>query len=397
MHLLSPLLQLILISVAAHIALTGSRISTSLYALSLHASEFTVGGLIALFSFFPMLLAVSTGRWLDRVGVIRPMSIGLCMMCVGCLLPSWIDGLPILYLATALIGTGFMSIQLASQYTVGVVSESRQRAGNFSLLAMGFSTSSFVGPVLAGQLIDHLGYRIAYGTMALFACSAMALLLAGNLRAMQVAEDRQVPVGNGVHAVGAFSAFNLLRDPSLRQIYRVGILLSAAWDLFVFVIPIHGSHLGFSASTIGLILGCFSAATFLIRFLMPWLARQLSEWQMLTTALLVVVLCFGLFPFFTQPLSVMLLAGLLGLALGSAQPNVLTLLHDLSPPGRAGEAVGVRSTIGAASQIVLPLTFGAAGAALGLYSVFWGMGALIGSGLPTAWRKAVSSQKGKSQ
>ena len=376
----SPLFQLILVSIAAHIALAGARVTTSLYALSLHASEFTVGTLVALFSLFPMLLAVSTGRWLDRVGVVRPMSIGLSMMCLGCALPSVMSGLAVLYLATTLIGTGFMAIQIAAQYTVGAISKSEHRAGNFSLLAMGFSVSSFTGPVLAGVLIDHLGYRIAYGTAAGFACAALALLSSGNLRHLP-----HTPVGIGQSANHPFS---LLRDRAMRQIYWVGILLSAAWDLFIFVVPIHGSHLGFSASTIGLILGCFSAATFTVRLLMPWLNRRLTEWQILTTALALAVLCYGLFPYFRHPGAVMLVASLLGLALGSAQPNVLTLLHDLAPAGRAGEAVGVRSTIGAACQIVLPLTFGAAGATLGLYSVFWGMGVLIASGMPTAWRNA---------
>ncbi len=381
MHLLSPLLQLILISVAAHIALAGSRITTSLYALSLHASEFTVGTLIALFSFFPMLLAVSAGRWLDRIGLVRPMALGLAMMCVGCILPWAIQGLPVLYLATTLVGTGFMAIQVAAQYTVGALSTNEHRSGNFSLLAMGFSVSSFIGPVLAGVLIDHAGYRVSYGTMAVFACAALPLLISGSLREVKLA---------AIQTRRTSSAFGLLRNTTMRQIYWVGILLSAAWDLFIFVMPIHGSHLGFSASTIGLVLGCFSAATFIVRLLMPWLGRRLSAWQILTTALAIAVFCYGVFPYFHRPLPVMLIAGLLGLALGAAQPNVLTLLHDLAPNGRAGEAVGVRSAISAACQIVLPLTFGAAGATLGLFSVFWGMGALIASGLPTAWRNAGS-------
>jgi hypothetical protein len=98
--------------------------------------------------------------------------------------------------------------------------------------------------------------------------------------------------------------------------------------------------------------------------------------------------CYLLLPLMETPVSIMLVTAVLGLALGSSQPNVLALLHHASPPGRAGEAVGIRVTISNASQVVLPLAFGAAGATLGLFPVFWGMGAMIIAGVPIAWRKA---------
>jgi hypothetical protein len=61
---------------------------------------------------------------------------------------------------------------------------------------------------------------------------------------------------------------------------------------------------------------------------------------------------------------------------------VMTLLYDTSPPGRQGEALGVRTTVMNASHTVLPLAFGALGAALGMFPVFWAMAALLGAG---AW------------
>jgi predicted MFS family arabinose efflux permease len=174
----------------------------------------------------------------------------------------------------------------------------------------------------------------------------------------------------------------------MRHIYVVSVLLGSAWDLFTFVMPIHGSRLGFSASTIGMILGCFSGATIVVRLGMQWIVRRYSEWQILTTALVLALFCYALFPFMDDPASIMLVTALLGLALGSSQPNILALLHHASPAGRAAEAVGIRVTMSNASQVALPLACGAAGAALGLFAIFWGMGAIIGYGVPIAWRKA---------
>lgn len=380
-----PLLQLILVSLTAHIALAGARITTSLYALSLHATEFTVGILIALFSLFPMLFAVPMGRLIDRVGMVKPMLGGCVAMGLGAALPSMISGLPVLYLATMLIGTGFMAVQVAAQHTVGAMSTAEQRATNYSWLALGFSISGFCGPVLAGVIIDHAQYNIAYMAFGGFAVAALALTASGRLKQIHVLPQEEN------HSAG--SALDLLRDSDMRRIYLVGTLLSSAWDLFTFVLPIHGTRSGFTASTIGLILGCFSAATFMVRLAMPWISRRLTEWQVLAAALILAALCYAVFPFMRQPLTLMIVAATLGVAVGSSQPNMLALLHHAAPAGRAAEAVGIRVTIGNACQFILPLAFGGAGAALGLHVVFWSMTLMIGAGVPVAWRKTAESSK----
>jgi MFS family permease len=376
----TALLQLIVVSLSAHAALAGARVTTSLYALSLQASELTIGILIALFSLFPMLLAVPVGRLIDRTGIIRPMLAGCAAIGFGCALPGMMDGLPVLYVATMLIGTGFMVIQVAAQHTVGAMSTSAQRASNFSWLALGFSISGFCGPVLAGVVIDHASYRISYLLFFGFAAAAFALAAGGRLRRIAFVTHHD--------KTASHSVVGLLRDREMRRIYLVGVLLSSAWDLFTFVLPLHGTHLGFSASTIGLILGCFSAATFMVRLTMPWISRRHSEWQVLTGALMLSVVCYALFPLMGRPFSLMAVAAILGFAVGASQPNMLALLHLTAPPGRAAEAVGMRITIGNACQFLLPLAFGGAGAALGLSAVFWGMSAMIGAGVPVAWRKA---------
>lgn len=381
----SNLSQLIVVSVFAHIALAGARITTSLYALSLHAPESTIGMLIALFSLFPMLFAVSAGRLIDRIGIGRPMLCAAGIMAAGAALPSVFSGLPVLYLATLLIGTGFMVIQVSSQHAVGAMSTLENRSANFSRLALGYSVSGFCGPVLAGFVIDHARHQTAYMIFCGFAVAALALTAAGRLCHMR-------PLHDAIEHKTKGSALQLLHSAELRRIYLVGILLSAAWDLFTFVTPIHGSHLGFSASTIGLILGCFSVATFAVRLAMPWISRHCSEWQVLTSSMVLAMLCYMSFPFMRHPASLMAVAALLGLAVGSSQPNMLALLHHSAPTGRVGEAVGIRVTIGNACQVVLPLAFGSAGASLGLTVVFLGMSAMIGSGVPIAWRKAFTKR-----
>ncbi|MGH8704193.1 MAG: MFS transporter, partial [Burkholderiales bacterium] len=172
----------------------------------------------------------------------------------------------------------------------------------------------------------------------------------------------------------------LVRLPELRAAFIFSGLLATGWDLYTFVIPIYGSRIGLSASTIGIVMGSFAAATFAVRIVMPAFAHRLREWTVVTAALVISGCAYSLFPLVTQVPLLMALSFLLGIGLGCAQPMIMSLLYASSPPGRQGEVVGVRTTMLNASHTFLPLLFGALGSALGMGPVFWSMAAFLISG-----------------
>ena len=155
---LARLSALIAMMVLAHITFTGGRVALSLYAIRLQASTFTVGALISLLSVLPMLLSVHMGRWSDRVGIVRPGAIALSLVTLGTLLPALKGSVPVLCVASVLLGTGFMLMHVAVSNAVGHASTAATRTRAFTLLALGFSTSTVLGPVIAGFCIDHLGH-----------------------------------------------------------------------------------------------------------------------------------------------------------------------------------------------------------------------------------------------
>jgi hypothetical protein len=53
---------------------------------------------------------------------------------------------------------------------------------------------------------------------------------------------------------------DLLRIRALRHVLAIGALVAMTWEIFVFAVPIYGTGLGLSASTIGAILGAFALA-----------------------------------------------------------------------------------------------------------------------------------------
>src|SRR5256886_1102131 len=96
----------ILLSVLSSIAHRGSKVLVSLDALQLGANSFTVGVLAALYSVFPLLLAVYAGRVSDRIGVRYPILFGSMGITAGLFLPALHEGLVTLILCPALIGLG---------------------------------------------------------------------------------------------------------------------------------------------------------------------------------------------------------------------------------------------------------------------------------------------------
>jgi MFS family permease len=135
-------------------------------------------------------------------------------------------------------------------------------------------------------------------------------------------------------------------------------------------------------------MGAFAAATFTVRLAMPFIVARMRPWSLLKASLLISGCTFALIPFTHSVALLMVLMFALGLGLGAPQPMVLTLLHETTPKGRAGEALGLRTTLINTSQTTMPMLFGAVGATLGLAPIFWAMAVfLICGGLVTRDKK----------
>jgi predicted MFS family arabinose efflux permease len=266
-----------------------------------------------------------------------------------------------------------MMYQVAAQHIVGYIGKPEDRPVNFSLSALGFSISGFLGPMIAGFGIDEIGYTATFAVLAAFPLVPIAVLGLDRLRLPQ-------PHAHAVPPAAGRSVVDLLRHRDLRPVFVTSGLLAAAWDMFTFAIPVYGSSIELSASSIGLVFASFSAATFVIRGLLPSISRRLSAWPLLAASLAIAAGSFLLFPLLESAALLMAVAFFLGLGLGMSQPMVMSLLHNTVPQGRVGEAIGVRMTMVNISQIAIPLSFGALGTALGMLPVFWATALLLSGG-----------------
>lgn len=371
---------IVLLCILNHAAYAGSRVVFSLYAIDLGANSFVIGVLMSLYALCPLLLAIYTGKLIDRVGARVPMLAGTAGLMLGMALPVVMPGLAMLYFAALLLGSSSMFFFVAVQGITGAVGRPEDRGRNYSLLSVGFSIASFIGPLIAGFSIDYLGFRNAL--IVLSTCLILSLF-AQWWRADLIPRPSPHP-----EAHAGQSVMDMLGIPELRRIFIAGGFLSGAWDLYNFYLPVYGHSIGLSASVIGMILATFSAATVVIRVFLPWMVKRHDEIRILTAAIFVASIAYFLFPFFHNAWMLAAISFLLGLGLGTGQPLSMNLIYNLAPPGRTSEAAGIRVTVNNVAHVTIPLVFGVIGSALGFTAVFVSNAAVLFAGAVVNYRAA---------
>ena len=378
------LARLIAGQIFLHACMTGMRMATPLLALREGYSAAAVGVLLALFALTQVFLALPAGRYADRHGLKRPVGIAVVMACAGAGLSLIFPVFSVMCLSALMTGGATGLAIIALQRHVGrAAHDTTQLRQVFSWLAIGPAVSNFIGPFFAGLLIDHAGayagsttgYRAAFAMMM-----GMALLTWFWVRTAQ-----EMPAVIAPNGGKRQKAWDLLKDPNFRRLLILNWLLSSCWDVHTFVVPLLGYERGLSASAIGTILGCFALAAALIRVVMPFVAERLREATVLFAAMLAAAALFAVYPLMPTAVLLGTCSILLGLALGSVQPMIMSMLHQLTPPERHGEALGLRLMAINGSSVAMPIIFGYAGALVGVAGLFWIVGGAVGAGSRIAW------------
>jgi MFS family permease len=374
------LIALIVGQLGMHAAMAGLRMAAPLQALREGMSAWSVGLLLAMFAAAPVALALHSGRLADRHGYHRPVriAVGVSLAAVAIAVAStFVDGVGhvvLLCVAAALSGTGTNMGMLTIQRTAGLAArDSAERVRIFSWLGVAPSFANVVGPVVVGFAIDAAGFRFAYAMLVV-----LPLVTWFTARAVPRVPRPAAPQPTE----RARTAWALFAAPGMRRLLVLNWLLSMCWDVHSFAVPILGHERAWSASVIGLILGTFTLSVTGIRLVIPLLAHRLEEALMLRAAMVGTGLVFALYPLAANAWLMGACAVCLGITLGSAQPMIMSTLHQLTPDHRHGEALALRSMTINTSSTLMPLLFGAAGSLVGAGVMFWLVGGAVAAG---AW------------
>ena len=377
----------LLLSAVTFVSLKGGRVLMTLFAIDLGAGPLATGFLFAFYGLFPALLVIHAGRIADRIGNRVLMYVGFTAFALALTLPALVSSLPMLFVASPLIGITSMIFIVCTQNLVGTLSTPQTRTRNYSYYALTDSTGNVLGPVLVGFCIDGFGHPSTYYILAAIAAVCLAIFHFNR---------HHIPARSGVVDGGKRGSMtDLLRIPALRNALIANAIVMTGIDLYMVYMPIYTRGIGLSASEIGLIIGAFGAAGFLVRLLIPPFTARWGERAMIALAFAIACVAFIAIPLTVSPWLLGAASFVMGLGLGCGQPLSMVLSFNAAPPGRSAEAIAMRMAVSYGAHVVIPSVFGALGAVIGVAPVFWTCAALMGGGAGLNRRAAARGKKGK--
>ena len=362
--------------VGLHACTAATRVAASIALLQQGYADWTVGALLSLYAVAPIVLSLWAGRLADRFGFHRPVHWAIGLSLVGAVLPVLSQHVAAFAVSALLTGGGL------SVGAVAIQREAGQRARDasdlkrvFGWVALGPALSNTLAPIITGLLIDYVGLRAAFAFGA-------ALPLVAAWAARQVPQTPPRFENTAAMPIPAGGAWSLLRLPVLRNLLLINVAMAAAWDAHSFTVPVVGHARGLSASAIGLVLSSFAAAATAVRLAILTWSERIGEQRVLALATTLATGVMLVYAWLPGTLGMMLGSALLGVALGSVQPMVLSTLHQAAPPDRQGQALALRMLFTNAATISMPLAFGLLAAATTSAAPMWLMAAML---VATRW------------
>ena len=274
---------------------------------------------------------------------------------------------------------GCITGSVAAATTLVATTAPREKAGSsLGLLQMAVYIGHLAGPMLGGVMADTLGYRPS-------AWVASALALAGGVLVLFfVREDFQPPSRRG--SAGGRELWEGTKAvansrPLLAVIVGVmGLQLGSAVSrpilpLFVQSLAPSGAQV---ASTSGLITGVAAATGALGAVIIGRASDRLGYRSLMLGCLLGSALLYVPQSLVTNPLHLLLLRALSGLAIGGALPTSSAVLARLAPEGRQGAVYGVNASARSAGNALGTMLGAAVAASIGLRASFLASAAVFG-------------------
>lgn len=352
-----------LVCVTAGVAIVdhGFRPLAGYLALRVGASATQVALLAAAFAVGALLLAIPTGRLVDRIGagkVLALASIAAPLPLIGALFVRDVFGLLVVA-----IGFGCIQILLVVSSQAAVASRTGERHLDvaFGWLSAGTSIGQVLGPLIALAIPQLFASTIDAGLHLLLILScvvSIGAVLSGvaiaRRSAMPPRTHRPTPI---VH---------MLRIPGLTTAVSLSGVTLACLDLMVVFLPLWAEERGIGPETVALLLGIRGVMSLLSRVTMHALVTRFARKPLITTGLAAGAVGMAVLPFIGADAAYAVMA-VFGFALGLVQPLTMTWVVSVVLPRDRGAALGLRMLANRLMQVSLPVLISAVAVPLGAF------------------------------
>jgi len=352
------------------------RITTSYRIVELHLDVIWYGIIPATFALFPIFLAVSVGRFIDRNHDAHAAMIGSGFMLVAVAGLRFADSPLTIMPFTALFGVGHLFLMAAHQMLCVRAAGEHNRDSVFGNFLMMTGVGQGLGPFIVGWVggaarVPDTGFlfNIGIGVGAVSLAVALCLPPARNVAARK-------------HDAAPMSVGKLLRIKGFLTVLTASVVTMSAQDLVVLYLPLLGVERGLGVSEVGIILTIRSIAAVVSRI---DYAQMIMIVGRVRLTFLSMALAGGAFVTLAMPVPVLALqmaSAVLGVGLGIATALSLTSVVELAPADVRATALSLRITGNRIGQASMPFMGSLLAASTGASGVLVVTGiALAASGL----------------
>ncbi len=346
-------------------------------ALELDASAATIGFIAAVYALFPVLLALTFGRMVGRVGEGRFVIVGTFFIGVSASILLTANTLAILAVGAALSGLAHLACMVGGQTMVALKSPSDKYEEHFGRYTFSASLGQMLGPILATLVAGSTGV-IPQSTSAAFAL-ALALSAIAMVPVISWRRDTPTVVARKNDSGTLQAARDLLRKPGMFAAIFMSLAISSTADILVVFLPLYGNENQFSAFSIGVIISIRAATSMASRFFLGNLSTRFATKKLIITSNLVSVFALAAMAVAPNPWALGVIVAIAGFSLGVGQPLTMSLISQLSIPEERALAVSTRLMGNRLGQFVIPAGAGLLAAGSGTRAVFVALSILVAS------------------
>ena len=352
------------------------RVTTSYRIVELQLDVIWYGIIPATFALFPIFLAVSVGRFIDRNHDAHAAMIGSGMMLAAVVGLRFADSPLSIMPFTALFGVGHLFLMAAHQMLCVRAAGERNRDSVFGNFLMMTGIGQGLGPFIVGWVggaarVPDTAFLFTIG-IAIAALAFVNSLCLRPARNVAAKKRDEAPMSIG----------KLLRIKGFVTVLTASVVTMSAQDLVVLYLPLLGVERGLGVGEVGIILTIRSIAAVVSRL---GYARMVSAIGRVRLTFLSMALAGAAFVTLAMPVPVFALqaaAAVLGVGLGIATALSLTSVVELAPAEVRATALSLRITGNRIGQASMPFMGSLLAASAGASGVLVVTGlALAASGL----------------
>ncbi|WP_017547801.1 MFS transporter [Salinicoccus carnicancri] len=303
------------------------------FAISLGASEYTAGIIVAVYSLFNMAGNVFGGYFSDKIGRKNMLVSGMALQVLIILTYTIVPSVSLLLLIRVVHGFSSGLLTPAAFSLVADISKKATIGRSMALTGVSIGTAAVAGPALGGIISSQAGYQMVYLVLACIFIFGLLLLLL-TVKESTTEETREIHYSTNY--------WEIIKRPSLIVAYVSAFTLMISNGSLAFGLPLKTAALGLSDQSTGVMLSVFGI-TAIIVFATPFnrIYSRYSPVVLVSTGIFIVGISMILLHFIPSAALVYMTMVIYGAGFSLIFPSMNKIIGQNTEMHERGKANGI--------------------------------------------------------